>query len=198
VEDKMENKLHTWQGKLLSYGGRLILLGSGLSNVPLYIVSLFELLKGTEKRCDIFRKCLLWLEKDGVRKYHLVKWEIVCMPQDQGGLGVADLRVMNFCLLCKWLWKLETTDGLWQQMIRAKYLKNKPLSQRVSKPSDSHFWQGVLKTAGTFTRCSRRLVGNGLRTLFWEDLQIGDKPLREWFPRLYYLTFSVNFTVPRF
>jgi hypothetical protein len=138
------------------------------------------------------------LEKDGVRKYNLVKWEIVCMPQDQGGLGVADLRVMNFCLLCKWLWKLETTDGLWQQMIRAKYLKNKPLSQRVSKPSDSHFWQGVLKTAGTFTRCSRRLVGNGLRTLFWEDLQIGDKPLREWFPRLYYLTFSVNFTVPRF
>jgi hypothetical protein len=113
---------------------------------------------------------LLWLEKDGVRKYHLVKWEIVCMPQDQGGLGVVDLRVMNFCLLCKWLWKLETTDGLWQQMIRAKYLKNKPLSQRVSKPSDSHFWQGVLKTAGTFTRCSRRLVGNGLRTLFWEDL----------------------------
>jgi hypothetical protein len=56
----MENKLHTWQGKLLSYGGRLILLGSSLSNVPLYIVSLFELLKGTEKRCDIFRKCLLW------------------------------------------------------------------------------------------------------------------------------------------
>jgi hypothetical protein len=43
-----------------------------------------------------FRKHLLWLEKDGVRKYHLVKWEIVCMPQDQGGLGVVAIRVTIF------------------------------------------------------------------------------------------------------
>jgi hypothetical protein len=80
VEDKMESKLHTWKGNLLSYGGRLILLRSSLSNVPLYMLSLFEKLKGIEKRCDIFRKRLFWLEKDGMKKYHLVKWEKVCMP----------------------------------------------------------------------------------------------------------------------
>jgi hypothetical protein len=50
----MENKLHTWQGKLLSYGGRLIFLCSSLNNVPLYMISLFELPKGNEKQCDIF------------------------------------------------------------------------------------------------------------------------------------------------
>jgi hypothetical protein len=138
---------------------------------------------------------LLWQEKEGTKKYHLVKWEIVCMPQDQVGLGVVDLRVMNFCLMCKWLWKLETTDGLWQNLIRAKYLKDKPLSQCVGKPGDSHFWQGVIKTAGTFSRCCRKIIGNGQRTLFWEDLWVGDKPLREKFPRLYFLT--VNFTVAR-
>jgi hypothetical protein len=107
------------------------------------MLSLFEMPKGTEKRCDIFRKHLLWLEKEDAKKYQPVKWEIVCMPQEQGGLGVVYLRTMNFCLLCKWLWKLETTDGLWQQMIRAKYLNNKPLLQCVGRPGDSHLWQGV-------------------------------------------------------
>jgi hypothetical protein len=68
VEDKMESKLHTWQGNLLSYGGRLILLRSSLSNVPLFMLSLFELPRGTEKRCDIFRKRLLWQEKEGTKK----------------------------------------------------------------------------------------------------------------------------------
>ena len=32
-------------------------------------------------------------------KYHLVNWNEVCQPKDQGGLGVIDLRVMNVCLL---------------------------------------------------------------------------------------------------
>jgi hypothetical protein len=113
------------------------------------------------------------------------------MPQDQVGLGVVDLRVMNFCLLCKLLWKL------WQNLIRAKYLKDRPLSQCVGKPGYSHFWQGVIKKAGTFSTCCRKFIGNGQRTLFWEDLWVGDKPLREKFPRLYFLNFSVYFIVAR-
>jgi hypothetical protein len=55
---------------------------------------------------------MLWQGGHNSRKYHLVDWDTVCLPKDQGGLGVLDLRVMNICLLAKWLWNLEFSDGL--------------------------------------------------------------------------------------
>jgi hypothetical protein len=56
------------------------------------------------------------------KKYHLVRWEIICKSKKKGGLGIEDLKRMNISLLCKWWWKLEKEDGLWQQIIRHKYL----------------------------------------------------------------------------
>jgi hypothetical protein len=46
------------------------------------------------------------------KKYHLVNWQIVCIPKDQGGLGVLDLEKMNIALLAKWLWKLFNEHGI--------------------------------------------------------------------------------------
>jgi hypothetical protein len=34
-------------------------------------------------------------EDDDNKKYHLVSWEKICQPKEQGGLGVVDLAVMN-------------------------------------------------------------------------------------------------------
>jgi hypothetical protein len=42
---------------------------------------------------------------------------------------VLDLTTMNKSLLCKWLWKLENTEGTWQTMLSMKYLPNQVLSQ---------------------------------------------------------------------
>lgn len=33
------------------------------------------------------------------KKYHLVAWDKVCVPKDQGGLGILDLKFMNKVLL---------------------------------------------------------------------------------------------------
>ena len=59
------------------------------------------------------------------KKYRLTKWEVVCTPKDQGGLGVLILDVHNKCLLSKWLFRLLNGDGVWQQLLRNKYLKDK-------------------------------------------------------------------------
>ena len=57
------------------------------------------------------------------KKYNLVKWETVCKSKKKGGLGVKNIRKMNISLLCKWWWKLETEEGLWQNIVKAKYIK---------------------------------------------------------------------------
>jgi hypothetical protein len=35
---------------------------------------------------------------------------------------------MNTSLLIKWWWKLESKDALWQKLVRAKYLKDRPIA----------------------------------------------------------------------
>lgn len=49
AENKMEHKLGCWQGRLQSIGGRLILLNSSLSSVPMYMISFYRLPKGFRK-----------------------------------------------------------------------------------------------------------------------------------------------------
>jgi hypothetical protein len=36
-------------------------------------------------------------------KYHLVEWDNVCTPIDEGGLGIRNIRRFNQALLGKWL-----------------------------------------------------------------------------------------------
>jgi hypothetical protein len=48
----------------------------------------------------------------GIRKkYHLTKWNLICCPKDQGGLGFEVLELKNKFLLSKWLYKLINVFG---------------------------------------------------------------------------------------
>jgi hypothetical protein len=53
---------------------------------------------------------------------------VVCRPKDQGGLGIHDLEVKNIAFLGKWLFRLLTEDGIWQTLLRQKYVGSKALS----------------------------------------------------------------------
>jgi hypothetical protein len=143
-EEKFEKKLGVWQGRYLSLGGRLTLINSSLSNIPLYMLSLYLAPASVLKKMDVYRKRLLWNGGSSKNKYHLVKWDTVCTAKNIGGLGILNLRWMNISLLTKWLWKLEKEDGLWQTIVKKKYMKGKPLSVLKKKQGDSQFWRGIM------------------------------------------------------
>jgi hypothetical protein len=120
TEGKMRNKLGPWQEKMLVMGGRFTLINSSLTSVPLYMLSFYRMPVGVKEKIDRIRNNFLWDETEGHKKYHLVNWQTICMPKDQGGLGVLDLEKMNISLLAKWLWKLFNEDGIWQKNLRKK------------------------------------------------------------------------------
>jgi len=55
VEDRFQKKLSSWKGKLLSYGGRLVLINSVLSSLAMFMMSFFEVPKGILKKLDFYR-----------------------------------------------------------------------------------------------------------------------------------------------
>ena len=70
----------------------------------------------------------------------MVKWDCVCRSKKKGGLGVKDLRKQNISLLVKWWWKLAKNKGLWQDIVKAKYLKKTSVAMVEVKNNDSQCW----------------------------------------------------------
>ena len=118
------------------------------------------------------------------KKYRLAKWDIMCQPKDQGGLGIHSLELKNIALLSKWLYRLLTTNGTWQQLIRNKYIGTKPLVQVQWKNGDSHFWASLMKTKQEFLKFGTFIVKDGSQVRFWEDRWLGNITLQEHYPRL--------------
>jgi hypothetical protein len=99
-------------------------------------------------------------------KYKLAKWNIICRPKDQGGLGIEVLDLKNKCLLSKLLFKLLNEDDVWQELLRNKYLHFKSLAEVTMKPTYSPFWKGLMKVKEDFFNRGSFTVGNGEETRF--------------------------------
>jgi hypothetical protein len=143
--EKGNKRLDVWQGGNLSIAGRSILISASLTNAPIYHMSVYLLPKSTISIMDKTRRTFFWQGGRTKRKYHLIKWEIICKNMKKGGLGIKDLRKLNISLLCKWWWRLETEEGLWQEIIKHKYLKNKSIHEVSHKLNDSPIWADILK-----------------------------------------------------
>ncbi|OIV90730.1 hypothetical protein TanjilG_15116 [Lupinus angustifolius] len=62
----------------------------------------------------------------------MIKWSIVCLPENQGGLGVRDLRLFKLTLsgTCK-SGLLVEGDALWEKVVTSKYGNCNPFSTEV-------------------------------------------------------------------
>jgi len=137
IEDRIEKRLSGWKGNLLSIGGRLVLINSILSSLPMFMLSFFEVPRGVLRKIEYYRSRFFWQNDQHKKKYILVKWPLMCQPKEQGGLGIQILDIQNKCLLIsKWLFKLCNEEGIWQELLRNKYLKEKTLGQVNKKPGD--------------------------------------------------------------
>jgi hypothetical protein len=60
VEERFQKKLSSWKGKLLTSGGRLVLINFVLSRLPLYMLSFFRIPKGVLEKLDYYRSRFFW------------------------------------------------------------------------------------------------------------------------------------------
>ena len=110
-------------------------------------------------------------------------------------MNILDLETQNKCLLSKWLFKLVNENGVWQQLLKNKYLGSKTLSQVEKQPGDSHFWSGLMKVKQHFLQWTQFKVLNGKQVCFWEDNWLGNTALKDQYPNLYYLAHRKHDTV---
>ena len=164
VEERFKKRLSCWKSKFLSVGGRLVLINSVLSSIPLFMFSMFEVPKGVLERLDGYRSRFYW-KNEGLL-VPCAKWGTLCTPKELGGLGILDLDIQNKCFLSKWLFRLLNSEGIWQSLLCRKYLNNKTLSQVQPVSGDSHFWTSILHVKDTFFRLGSFQLGYGSKVRF--------------------------------
>jgi hypothetical protein len=76
-------------------------------------------------------------------------------------------------------------EGLWQDILKKKYLKGKALAQIERKTGDLHFWSRLMEVENIFFGKGRFMVQDGTQTRLWLDLWIGDAPLKSKYPSFY-------------
>lgn len=180
VDSKCIKKLASWICDNASSGGRLTLLQSSLSGIPMYFLSMFLWNKTFIEKITKHMRRFFWK-----KKYYMVKWKKVCKPKNKGGLGVKDLHRQNISLLVKWWWKLETQDSLWGKIIKAKYFRNKTVSSIKTRFNDSPCWKAIMKVKEVYMAGRQISLSNGRLVRVWKDMWLDKCVLMEKFPLLF-------------
>lgn len=93
--DKISGLVAKWTSSSLSYAGRMELIRSVVQGVNCYWLSIFNIpaavVYSIQRICSIF----LW-----GAKVARIKWEDLCFPKNEGGLGFKNLKIWNLSMLC--------------------------------------------------------------------------------------------------
>ncbi|GKU85336.1 hypothetical protein SLEP1_g16 [Rubroshorea leprosula] len=196
--DYLRKKLSSWRCNNLSFGGRIVLLNSILSSIPVYYFSCYKAPKKVTNLITSIQRNFLWGGGgEDKRKIAWVSWEKICREREEGGLGVRKVELFNRVLLGKWRWRLlKEEDSLWRKVLAEKYNINRKNEWEGGpwRGSSSRWWSDLWKldkdynSEGWFRMNVFKVVGEGSETLFWHNIWVGNGPLKEKYDRLYRLS----------
>ncbi|MCH83355.1 putative non-LTR retroelement reverse transcriptase, partial [Trifolium medium] len=193
VVNRLKNRLSGWRSRFLSYGGRLVLLKSVLSSLPVYSLSFFKAPSGTISSIEAILIKFFWGGCEDLRKISWINWKTICLRKEYGGLGVRQLKEFNLALLGKWCWRmLVDKEGLWFRVLAGRYGVERG-RLRVGGTRGSTWWRELARIrdgggaleGGWFGGHISRKVGDGSDTFFWTDPWVDGTTLRERFGRLF-------------
>ncbi|CAN0886537.1 Putative ribonuclease H protein At1g65750 [Linum grandiflorum] len=118
----MDKNLAGWKAASLALAGRVTLAQSVLSAIPSYIMQTFVFPSTICSEIDKWIHNFVWGTTIEERKIHLVSWEQICQPKNQGGLGLRMDRQLNSAYMVKLGYLFLTKPNeLWVQVLRTKY-----------------------------------------------------------------------------
>ena len=87
VEERFRKRLTSGKMHYISKGGRLTLIRSTLSSLPIYYLSLFRMSQKVCARMERIQRQFLWGGRNLEKTPHLVNWATVCTKKRKGGMG---------------------------------------------------------------------------------------------------------------
>jgi hypothetical protein len=169
--DKVAARLPSWKAKFLDRHGRLTLVNSVLSSIPVHFLTVFQIKKWAIKQINKIMRGFLWKGEPNVSGGHcLVMWPKAARPKPLGGLGILDLQRFGRALRLRWLW-YEWVDP------------NRPWVE--TPPCD-------LTDKALFRASTIVTIGRGDKASFWHSSWLNGRAPIDIAPNLYPLAWRKN------
>ncbi|GJV39999.1 hypothetical protein Tco_1418439 [Tanacetum coccineum] len=115
--ERVQNRINDWKNKYLSFAGRLQLVMSVLSSMHGYWASVFILPAAIIHEIEQLMCGFLWCQGEMKRGKAKVSWESVCLPKQEGGLGIRRLESFNIALMASHIWNIITCkESMWDKV----------------------------------------------------------------------------------
>ena len=110
--DNIQSRIEGWQAKYLSMAGRATLVKASVTTIPIYVMQTTLLPQKISHQIDKMSCNFLWGDTEHHRGCHTVKWEIVMLPKEVGGLGIPSTLHRNHAILMNQAWCLYTNPTM--------------------------------------------------------------------------------------
>ncbi|XP_048605017.1 uncharacterized protein LOC125582384 [Brassica napus] len=179
LKEKLLHRVNGWTGRWLSKGGKEVLIKSILLVLPTYVMSSFLLpLEICENLASAIAQ-FWWSSNPPKRGIYWAKWEKMCAPREEGGIGFRMIHEFNLALLAKQLWRLvQFPDSLVARVLRGKYYRLSSPLQAGRVDSPSYVWTSIIDARKLLLLDIRSKVHSGYEIIVWEDPWIPLTPAR--------------------
>jgi hypothetical protein len=165
--DCMERRL-TASSCFLTQGGKLQLLNSVISSMPIYYLCSLHIPAGIIKQLERIQRQCLWRKYGQDSGKSLAAWNLVCRPKNKGGLGILNLQLQNQALLMKHLNKFYNKEDVpWVSLVWNTYYHERV--PHATELCGSFWWKDVAKFMDSFVAVSQIKLGVGDSVLLWND-----------------------------
>nr|XP_027060692.1 uncharacterized protein LOC113687227 [Coffea arabica] len=148
--DKFIAKLAGWQKKLLSQGGRLILIKHVLSAIPTHVLAVMDPPSGVLKELERLMANFFWGQTELGPKHHWRSWKKLCYPVEEDGLGIRSFIDIQGAFSCKLWWQFRHSSSLWALFMRSRYSEDNGVLRGASR-----VWRRMLAVSDTVTQFTR-------------------------------------------
>lgn len=116
--DKRKLRIQAWGASWLNNVGKVILMKSVLTSLPVYQNSILLAPKTFISKVDGLLRIFLWEGgKNNERRLHLVNWDTIKKPFLEGGLQMYDVAAQNLSLGFELLWNIVSRNPSWSKIV---------------------------------------------------------------------------------
>jgi hypothetical protein len=146
LQAKLAQHLIEWDdNQHMSQAAKEVLINSIAHALPVYVMSVFQLLVGMCDELTGMIRRYWWDAERGRRKTHWISWDIMMHPKDHGGVGFRDMRLFNQALLARRAWRLVNSPNTpCAQILKAKYYPDGALLDTVFTANGSSSWLAIV------------------------------------------------------
>lgn len=163
LKDKVKKRTLSWDGKILTQGGKEVLVKSIIQALPTYAMSVFllplEITKDLERSISRF-----WWnsKKNDSRSIHRMSWERLSRHKSSGGMGFRNFRDFNLAMLGKQAWRFITNpSSLVSRIYKAHYFPNCSFMEAKIGNNPSFVWRSIWEAKQVISAGMRWKIGSG-------------------------------------